>query len=189
MRRSAQLLGFELEMLTALCYKAPKNVPIPVDTAATVLPMTSSLLFTPGWSGLVYQPHPEPKLSVDAGSRSLLQSSNCCNFSPRRSQFTRLGSVFTGCKTASQRKVLSFLQCWWPHAVTYRGTSATVRWSWCFRASCLGLWKTSSTSLVSWWQDRAGTSQLCISLVQMPWHCPFSCSINQYTYWQRRTIT
>lgn len=74
MKRSVQLLGFELEMLTTLCHMAPKDVPIPVDTAATVLPMTSSLLFTPVWSGLAYQPHPDPKLAVDASSRSLLQT-------------------------------------------------------------------------------------------------------------------
>lgn len=75
LRRSVQLLGFELEMLTALCHMAPKDVPMAVDTAATVLPMTSSLLFTPVWSGPVYQPHPDPKLAVDASSRLLLQIS------------------------------------------------------------------------------------------------------------------
>lgn len=62
-------------MLTALCHMAPKDVSIPVDTAGTVLPTTSSLLFTPLWSGLVYQPHPDPELAVDASSRSLLQTS------------------------------------------------------------------------------------------------------------------
>lgn len=75
MRRSVQLLGFELEMLTALCHMAPKDVPIAADTAASVLPMTSSLLFTPVWSGPVYQPRPDPKLAVDASSRLLLQIS------------------------------------------------------------------------------------------------------------------
>lgn len=75
LRRSVQLLGSELEMLTALCHMAPKDVPIPVDTAAAVVPITSSLLFTPVWSGLVYQPHPDPKFAVDASSRSLLQVS------------------------------------------------------------------------------------------------------------------
>lgn len=56
-------------MLPALGYMAPKDVPIPVY--ATVSPMTSSSLPTPGWSVLVYEPHPDQKLTVDSSPRSL----------------------------------------------------------------------------------------------------------------------
>lgn len=118
-----------------------KDDPTPADTAATMILMTSSLLFTPVQSGLVYQQQPGQTSAVDANS--LPQTSPTAVTSAQEGHSSHVsGSVFTGCRTVEGSLTCTVLRASCCHVQRRISDCQMIKLPSAMRS---GLWQTSST--------------------------------------------
>lgn len=168
-------------MLPVLGYTEPKDVPILVNA---VLPMTSSLLPTPGWSVLVYQPHPDQKVAVDFSPRPL----QMLWFQPKTAIQTTGLCIHRLQNSWPEGRILPFCPVGKASRYYTQGNINYNQMTKFVYSQLLGALEDKQNSHIPlwskgyWWQDRASTAQLYIKLVQMPWHCPYSQSVSHCTY-------